>query len=148
MVAVCLFDGLARLWTGFRIAVGGAGKVGGVPAALVTGEFVAMKQVIALHHFFKCVGQPTVLQEGLLEGLSLAWQSNWWGEATMGSRTGWITPGGGTHNAIIGYGAGNWRLNLRISNVFDSVEIYPSTFETAVIVNPLRDYRVSFTYDF
>ena len=88
------------------------------------------------------------LQEGLLEGLSLAWQANWWGEATMGSRTRWITPGGGMHNAIIGYGAGNWRLNLRIGNVFDSVEIYPSTFETAVIVNPLRDYRLSFTYDF
>ena len=64
----------------------------------------------------------------------------------MGPRTNWITPSGELHNAIIGYRSkGNWRLNLRIGNVFDSVEIFANTFETAVGVADLRDYRISWS---
>lgn len=86
------------------------------------------------------------LQEGQLAGFSFAWQAAFWGEATMGPRTNWITPSGELHNVILGYRSkSNWRLNLRVGNVFDSVEIFANTFETAVGVADLRDYRVSWS---
>ena len=85
------------------------------------------------------------IQEGPLQGFSFAWQTSMWGEATMGPRTNWITPSGELHNAIWGYRKDNWSLNLRIGNVFDSVEIFANTFETAVGVADLRDWRLQYT---
>ena len=87
-------------------------------------------------------------QEGAAKGFSFAWQYSSWGEADMGPRTNWITPSGELHHAILGYRKDNWSLNLRVGNVFDSVEIFANTFETAVGTAELRNYRLAYSMTF
>lgn len=87
-------------------------------------------------------------QEGALKGFSFAWQFSSWGEAPMGPRTNWTTPSGELHHAILGYRRDNWSVQLRIGNVFDDVEIFANTFETAVGTAELRNYRLAYNMTF
>ena len=77
------------------------------------------------------------------------WQYNRWGKSALSSRSYWIIPGGDLHTAILGYRfRQHWTARLRVENVFDQREVYPSTNETALDITRERNYRMGVTYEF
>lgn len=87
--------------------------------------------------------------QGPLKGFSTMWQYNQWGKSALSSRSYWIVPGGEEHTLLLGYQINKrWSVRGRVSNVFDTVDVYPSPNETALDVSQPRTYRMSVTYAF
>lgn len=86
---------------------------------------------------------------GPLKGLSAMWQYNRWGKSALSSRSYWIIPGGDLHTLLLGYQVNrNWTVRLRVENVLDQRNVYPSTNETALDITRDRNYRLGVTYAF
>ena len=84
---------------------------------------------------------------GPLKGFSAMWQYNQWGKSALSSRSYWIVPGGREHTLLLGYQINQrWSVRGRVSNVFDTDDVYPSPNETALDVSQPRTYRLSVTY--
>jgi outer membrane receptor protein involved in Fe transport len=111
---------------------------------LETGNFA---QKIAFNTFTAAVRHE--FATGPFKGLSAMWQYNKWGESALSSRSYWIIPGGDVHTALFGYTINKrWTARLRVENVFDQREVYPSTNETALDITRDRNYRLALSYSY
>lgn len=92
--------------------------------------------------------------DGPLKGLSALWMYNGWGSSFQ--RGGGLGGGSSTftvrsseiQNLVLGYRLDNWNFQLRINNLMDDIVYRPSTFWTAVGVEPERNFRFSITRTF
>ena len=115
-----------------------------VDPRLETGNYA---QKIAFNTFTAAVRHD--VRRGWAKGFSAMWQYNRWGRSALSSRSYWIIPGGDLHTAILGYQfARRWVVRLRVENVFDQLEVYPSTNETALDITRDRNYRLGVSYEF
>ena len=115
-----------------------------VDPRLETGNYA---QKIAFNTFTGAVRYD--VRRGWAKGFSAMWQYNRWGKSALSSRSYWIIPGGDVHTAILGYRfAQRWTARLRVENVFDQLEVYPSTNETALDITRDRNYRLGITWEY
>lgn len=115
-----------------------------VDPRLETGNYA---QKIAFNTFTAALRHEVT--RGRFKGLSAMWQYNRWGRSALSSRSYWLIPGGDVHTAVVGYQFGrHWTARLRVENVFDQREVYPSTNETALDITRDRNYRAAVTYSF
>ena len=111
---------------------------------LETGNYA---QKIAFNTFTAAVRHE--FNSGLLDGLSVMWQYNKWGESALSSRSYWIIPGGDLHTALFGYAINKrWTVRLRVENVLNQRSVYPSTNETALDITRDRNYRLALSYSY
>ena len=114
-----------------------------VDPRLETGNYA---QKIAFHTFTGALRHE--FATGRLKGLWAMWQYNEWGKSALSSRSYWIIPGGDQHTLFLGYQVGKWTARLRVENVLDQHEVYPSANETALDITRDRNYRLGLTYAF
>jgi outer membrane receptor for ferric coprogen and ferric-rhodotorulic acid len=115
-----------------------------VDPRLETGNYA---QKIAFNTFTSAVRYD--VRRGWAKGFSAMWQYNRWGRSALSSRSYWIIPGGDVHTAILGYRFGQrWTARLRVENVLDQLEVYPSTNETALDITRDRNYRLGITWEY
>lgn len=87
--------------------------------------------------------------KGKLKGLSAMWIYKRWGESSMNANTPlWTLPPGDQHSAVLTYARKNWRLSLKVDNIFDQESIRPSQFYTAIALINERSYRLGLGYSF
>ena len=92
-------------------------------------------------------------QEGFLNGFSIAWQYNAWGDSDM--EPSFAAPatdrsqldGDSVQHLILGYELNeNWKFGFKIDNLWDDFVVRPSTFWTGIGLEPERSFRLSVEY--